>query len=61
MDLSKPRPVGSILKRKSQLKQVREEPIYVSSASVPLNKSPVRSVQSMVQDQNTKVSPRYFG
>lgn len=61
MDLSKPRPTGSILKRKPQPKTIQEEPTYVSSASVPLNKSPVRSVQSMVHDQNAKVSTRYFG
>lgn len=61
MNSSQPRPAGSILKRTPQPKQIHEEPVYVSSAGVPLQKSPVRSVQSMIQDQNTKNPARYFG
>lgn len=58
---SQPRPTGSILKRKPQPKQIHEEPIYVSSASVPLQQSTIRSVQSMIHDQNTHLPERYFG
>ena len=61
MNLSQARPAGSILKRKPQSKQIHEEPVYVSSASVPLQRSPVRSVQSMIYDTNTKNPARYFG
>ena len=51
------RPSGSILKRRSQppaaQPRAHEEPIYTSSASVPLQRPGVRSVQSMIRDQKT--------
>ena len=59
---SQPRPTGSILKRKPPPPaQTHEEPIYVSSASVPMQQSNIRSVQSMIRDQYTNTPERYFG
>ncbi len=59
---SQSRPAGSILKRRPQPPpQIHEEPIYISSASVPLQQSTIRSVQSMIRDQNTNIPERYFG
>lgn len=52
MNLSQKRPAGSILKRKPQPSKIHEEPIYISSASVPLQQSNIRSVQSMIRDQS---------
>jgi len=49
---SQQRPTGSILKRRPQPSQIHEEPIYTSSASVPLQQTAIRSVQSMIRDQN---------
>jgi hypothetical protein len=62
-NLPQQRPTGSILKRRSQApraSQVQEEPIYVSSVSVPLQKLDIRSVQSMARDQNSHIPERYF-
>lgn len=64
--LSTKRPPGSILKRKTQQSQpppplrskIQEEPVYVSSAIVPLQQSKMRAVQSMTREQNTSVSER---
>jgi hypothetical protein len=56
---SQSRPAGSILKRRPQPPpQIHEEPIYISSASVPLQQSTIRSVQSMIRDQNTNIPER---
>jgi hypothetical protein len=62
LNLPQQRPTGSILKRRSQPpstpKQIQEEPIYISSASVPLQRSGIRSVQSMIRDQNPNILAR---
>jgi hypothetical protein len=58
MQLSPQRPAGSILKRRPQSSHIHEEPTYVSSASVPLQQSNIRSVQSMIRDQNINKSER---
>ncbi|CAF0738328.1 unnamed protein product [Adineta steineri] len=59
LTIPKQRPPGSILKQRSQPPQhpvhVQEEPIYISSACVPLNK-PV--IQSIIRDQNVNVTER---
>jgi hypothetical protein len=60
------RPTGSILKRKPHSSKVpskvpskvQEEPIYVSSVSVPFQQSANRSVQSMIRDQHINVPER---
>ncbi|CAF3532217.1 unnamed protein product [Rotaria sp. Silwood1] len=65
MDLSQPRPAGSILKRRPPPpppppapSQISDEPIYVSSVSVPLQQTASRSVQSMIRDQNSNTPER---
>ena len=65
MNVSQPRPAGSILKRRPQppppQPKIHEEPVYISSASVPVQQSTMRSVQSMIRDQNSNTPDRYFG
>jgi hypothetical protein len=67
--LPEQRPTGSILKRQVQTAQPasvsasttlksNEEPIYVSSVSVPFQPSSMRSIPSIVRDQNTMNSER---
>jgi hypothetical protein len=58
INLSQQRPAGSILKRKPPPSQIHEEPIYISSASVPLHQSTMRSVQSMIRDQSSNIPER---
>jgi hypothetical protein len=62
IDLSEKRPTGSILKRRPKPpaipSKVQEEPIYVSSVSVPFQQTANRSVQSIIRDQNTNVPER---
>lgn len=61
-NLSQQRPTGSILKRRPQpsaiSSQIQEEPVYVSSVSVPLQKGSARSVQSMIRDQDANIPER---
>lgn len=61
-NLPEQRPAGSILKRRpkpsSKSSQINEEPIYVSSVSVPMQQSGIRSVQSMIREQNTSIPER---
>ncbi|CAF2989043.1 unnamed protein product [Rotaria sp. Silwood2] len=62
MNLSQQRPTGSILKRRPPPppapSQILEEPIYVSSVSVPLQQTGPRSVQSMIHDKNSNTPER---
>ncbi|CAF0930923.1 unnamed protein product [Rotaria sordida] len=63
MNLSQQRPTGSILKRPRPPpppipSQILEEPIYVSSVSVPLQQAGPRSVQSIIYDRNTNTPDR---
>lgn len=57
-NLSQKRPVGSILKRRAQTAQIHEEPIYISSACVPLQRSMMHSTHSTIRDQNINKSER---
>ena len=62
MNLTQQRPPGSILKRRpqpsSESSQIHEEPIYVSTVSVPLQQTSVRSIQSMNRDHNATTPER---